>query len=147
MAWGVMSENLIPRMWLHMWKSELLIARVHTHNLISIRRTKHLYDLNKLIDSALPRKQRLTQQHLANDAPNAPQITAHIVILRPKYELRRPIKPTAYIATIISLTLNQPLRRPKVTKLKYMALRINKQILRLQIPMSNSQRMQVSKCS
>lgn len=48
---------------------------------------RYLDDLHQLIHSALPRKQRLSQQELSRHAPKAPRVNGARVVRGPEDEL------------------------------------------------------------
>ena len=75
---------------------------------------RYLNNLYKLVLSAGPWKNRLTDQHLRHHTPRAPHVNRRRVVLRAVDEFGRPIIPRAYVR-YVRLPLRKLLSRPKIT--------------------------------
>jgi hypothetical protein len=66
--------HLIPRMCANQGELELVIVGVHIVYLLAGGRAEDLDDLDKLVDAALTREQRLAQHELGKHTPDGPHV-------------------------------------------------------------------------
>ena len=139
----------------------LHVIRVHGTNLLPSGRSQDLDDLDKLVDTRLSRKQRLTEHELCHDAAGRPDIWPNIsastsddppgrkltdlggVICGTENQLRSSVVTRADVGDV-RLIFNQYFRAPKVAKFENTGRGIEQKILGLDISMADTHRVDVS---
>ena len=111
-------------------------------NLIFSWRAEYLDNFDKLVDSGLAWEKWLANEKLRNDAANRPDINSWCVVSSSKNEFRCPIVTRADVRNVY-FALDKALCRTEIANLKSMALRVYKQVLRLDVAVTVAERVDV----
>lgn len=95
---------------------------------------KEFSNYGELVDMVFPGEQRLSFEHLREDAPCTPNIYLHVVLLPGKHDLRRTIVPRRNIARHLRV-LNAS--QPKIANLQ-IAVLIDQNVARFQVAMNDT---------
>ena len=136
------SKDLFPLATLDLRELEFDVIRVHASNFLLGRGAQYLDDFHQLIDTRITRKQRLAQQKLRSDTPLRPDVNGGGVVGATENKFGCTVVPTANI-TYVWFSLNQCFGRPEIAQLQLLVLWIDEEILRFDIPVTNSERMNV----
>ena len=88
---GARAEDLVPRMRLDLRELEFGVVLVHRLDFLPGRGSEDLDDFDQLVDAALAREERRSDEQLRDDAAERPDVDCCCVIRGAEYELRRAI--------------------------------------------------------
>mmetsp|Transcript_53408 Transcript_53408/g.126317 ORF Transcript_53408/g.126317 Transcript_53408/m.126317 type:complete len:291 (+) Transcript_53408:241-1113(+) len=131
-------EHLGPGVCLDLGELELGIVLVHRLDFLARGRADDLDDLDKLVDVALAGEEGLSEHELAEDAAEAPGVDGGGVVGGPEDELRRAVVARADVCNV-ALPPHQHLGAAEVAQLDDVRVRIQEQILRLDVAVANPQ--------
>jgi hypothetical protein len=143
MAGGTRQIYLWERMGFDLGEFVLHIVWIHCFDLFSCRGPEDLDDFDQLIDATLTRKERLPEHELRHDTPGGPYIDVGHIVGGPKDELRGAVVTRANIADV-GLAGHEDLCWPKVAKLEDAGCGIEKEVLGLDIAMTDSDGVYIS---
>ena len=73
------------------------IVLIHVLDLVWVGTPKHFHDFYELVDACLAWEERLSDEHLGNDAPSRPYVYLLLVIRAAEDKLGRSIVPRANV--------------------------------------------------
>ena len=112
------------------------------HARVRARARAHLDDFDELVHAGLAREEGHPEEQLGEHAPHRPDVDAARVVRGAKYQLGGPIVAGANVGHV-RLALDQDLGAAKVAELEQVRLRVDKQVLRLDVAMAHAERMDV----
>jgi hypothetical protein len=115
----------------------------HGDQLLRGGRSQKLQNPSPLVDRIFSRKQRLAiPEHLRKDAAGRPQVDLRGVVGPAEGDFGRPIVPRANVLNVWLVGL-QALGAPKVAQLDPVGREVDQEIVRLDVPVADPQRVQV----
>jgi len=129
-------------MWLDLRELELRVVRIHGHELLTRGSPQDLDNFYQLVYTTLSRKDWLPKYEFRRDACSGPDVDDRCVVGGSKDQLRCSIVPGAYVRNI-RLSLHQTFCRPKVAEFERMSTAIDQLVLRLDVTVANSHRVNV----
>lgn len=121
---------------------ELGVVRIHFFDLLSGGRAQDLDDLHQLIHSGISGENGLSEHQLGKDTSGTPNINVGSVVSGAKDQFGRPVIPGADIGHV-GLPSDQMLGAAKVTQLEDSRFRVEQQVLRLDVSVTNALRVNV----
>lgn len=137
-----LAENLVEGMGLDLRKLVLHIVGVHGSNLFTSWCSQHFNDLHQLIDSRLAREERLAKHQFSHDATGRPNIDLGGIICCTKNQLGGTVVSRADVRHI-GLVLDQYLCTTEITELEDATVRVEEEVLRLDVSVANALRVDV----
>jgi hypothetical protein len=103
------------------------------------RRPQQLGDNRELVDVVLAREEGLSVEHLGKDAPGAPDVHLHVVLLPREHDLRCPIVPRRDVSRHLGIL---QAGEPEVADLE-VAILVDEDVARLEIAVDDAGRVDV----
>mmetsp|Transcript_9995 Transcript_9995/g.24906 ORF Transcript_9995/g.24906 Transcript_9995/m.24906 type:complete len:507 (+) Transcript_9995:338-1858(+) len=140
---GLVLQVLWQRAPLHLRKFHLLVVRVHQVDLLLCRRSQNFDDLDQLVHPRLSGEEGPSDDHFRHHAAHGPHVDGRRVRRRPENQLWSPVVPRANVSNVL-LPLHKLLRRPKVAQLAFPVHGIHQDVLRLDVPVADVPRVDIS---
>jgi len=138
------AEHLAPRMGLDLGELELGVVLVHALNFFPGRSANNFDNFNELVDVGFAGEERLPKDHLGQNTTERPRVNVGRVVGGAKDQLRGSIVPRANVGNV-RFPSHQGLCAAEVAKLHDMRHWVQEEVLRLDVAVTNTQLMDVSK--
>lgn len=140
------TEDFGEGVWSDLRELVLHVIGVHGLDLFSRRCTQNLDDLDKLVDTTLTGEERLPLHKLGHDTSCRPNVDVGGVVGCSEDELRSSVVSRADVADV-GLSCNQDLGGTKVAELENASRRVEKQVLGLDVTVTDADRVDVGQTS
>ena len=140
------AKNLLPGVRLDLRELELGVVGVHLLDLLASRGAQDLDNLDELVDARVTGENGLAQHKLCKDAAGAPHVDVGRVVGSTEDELGCTVISRANVRDV-GLAADEVLRTPEVAEFQNARVRVEEQVLRLDISMADALRVDVGKAS